>query len=82
MNEKLKEIKEYLQHPQCDHGSDGHIRDIAEMIPETSDKFLDEIGLSHGEDNIPITLDMYLSKFYDILIDQVCNVISTFEEEE
>ena len=82
--DKMTLIKEYLRNEYLSYEKSEHIADLAERINETKGKslLLDEMGLLHGDEEMNVTLDVYLSNFYDVLIEDVCNVIDSFESEE
>lgn len=80
MDNKLNDIKMFLRNEQITYDKNEHISDIAEKIKDTKGKALDEIGLLYGEEELKTTLDVYLSEFYDLLIEDVCNVIDSFSK--
>jgi len=79
MENKLQEIINFLE---LEEGYDKSeiIADMLDEIEEIKGYFSDEIGLV-WDDKVLMVLSDFVDKFYSKIIEKVCNVIKTFQDE-
>ena len=78
INNKLQEVIDYFQ---LRKGYDKHeiITDILGEIKELKNYSADEIGLEWDKEHLMI-LDDFVNKFYNLIIENVCNVLKSFKD--
>jgi len=78
VNEKLEEIKEFLEEGEgCSR--DEFITDILGQMLVLNGYEADEIGLVWDDENLT-DLQSFADEFYEKVIEQVSNVLDSFEE--
>jgi len=79
MENKLQEIINFLE---LEEGYDKSeiIADMLDEIEEIKGYFSDEIGLVWNDKELMVLSD-FVDKFYSKIIEKICNVIKTFQDE-
>ncbi len=78
VNEKLEEIKEFLEEGEG-YSRDEVITDILGQMLVLNDYEADEIGLFWDDENLT-DLQSFVDEFYEKVIEQISNVLESFEE--
>ena len=79
MENKLQEIIDFFE---LEEGYDKSeiIADMLDEIEEIKGYFSDEIGLVWDDKELMVLSD-FVDKFYSKIIEKICNVIKTFQDE-
>jgi len=79
MENKLQEIINFFE---LEEGYDKSeiIADMLDEIEEIKGYFSDEIGLVWNDKELMVLSD-FVDKFYSKIIEKICNVIKTFQDE-